>query len=129
MRVKIFSQGEKGRTGGTVQAKLVEETNGGRGDRISYPFVLEPRGQIAYFDKREQVNIVAMIIVGVPRLTPARLACPSLLLQLTLSGSVHHAAQPHGVDDGLHGADGLGDAQDDGGYGSRGAQEDAGRDG
>jgi hypothetical protein len=49
--------------GGEVQAKLVEETNGGRGDRISYPFVLEPRGQIAYFDAREQVNIVAMIIV------------------------------------------------------------------
>ena len=48
---------------GAVQAKLVEETNGGRGDRISYPFVLEPRGQIAYFDKREQVNIIAMIIV------------------------------------------------------------------
>ena len=48
---------------GAVQAKLVEETNGGRGDRIPYPFVLEPRGQIAYFDKREQVNIVAMIIV------------------------------------------------------------------
>ena len=75
MRVKIFSQGEKGRTGGTVQAKLVEETNGGRGDRISYPFVLEPRGQIAYFDQREQVNIVAMIVVRVPSLTQAQQAC------------------------------------------------------
>lgn len=47
--------------GGAVQAKLVEETSGGRGDRFNYPFVLEPRGQVAYFDAREQVNIMAMI--------------------------------------------------------------------
>lgn len=58
MRVHISKK-----KGGAVQAKLVEETNGGRGDRIPYPFVLEPRGQIAYFDAREQVNLVAMVIV------------------------------------------------------------------
>ena len=71
MRVHISKK-----KGGAVQAKLVEETNGGRGDRISYPFVLEPRGQIAYFDKREQVNIVAMIIVR--RFSPR---CPLLVLR------------------------------------------------
>jgi hypothetical protein len=67
---------------GAVQAKLVEETNGGRGDRISYPFVLEPRGQIAYFDKREQVNIVAMIIVcRIPPCQPLASPCPLLVFR------------------------------------------------
>lgn len=156
MRVHISKK-----KGGAVQAKLVEETNGGRGDRIPYPFVLEPRGQIAYFDAREQVNIVAMIIVrgfraqasdcpALPRSASAPPLLPLLLLSLplprrpisfstcsltlqtfvlTVSVVLVAAAQPHSADDGFHGADGLGNAKDDGEHGPRGAQEDARRDG
>ena len=34
---------------------------GGRGDRIPYPFVLEPRGTVQYFDQHEVVSISGMI--------------------------------------------------------------------
>jgi len=65
--------------GGTVQAKLVEETSGGRGDRFNYPFVLEPRGQIAYFDAREQVNIMAMIFRNPTVLMMGFMVCISVV--------------------------------------------------
>ena len=54
LRVKVKNNGE-------VRAKLVEETSGGRGDRFPYPFVLEPRGTVQYFDQHEQISISGMI--------------------------------------------------------------------
>jgi hypothetical protein len=47
---------------GSVQAKLVEETSGGNGNRFPYPLVLEPRGRVQYFQQKAQISIVSMIM-------------------------------------------------------------------